>query len=429
MKNIIYTIFLLHSFTMLNGEINLNEYAPQENATHNYNTGNIEETKLAICIYGTSYLSNIIDTTKETIKKIDDIACIDYGTELTFKSTLSKCINNDIPLCIKFEEEQNTNTISWKLYRTSEKKFIKGKKYRIIQKKTHALIRKMLYDIWITIFEEPINPFNMFLLYLDTDPQSHKNKIMKTQPFLPQLSKCLVSSKRNIIDLAAAPSQQNQSIIFIQQVGRYMYMNKIEYNGQIISFYKTKSTISSPTINADGLFFIENQKIHYYRFDELENKFRVTQLDTHQDYASIYSIPNEHTIFVSRNQNIYQISYAITTDKNEINIEKATKVTEKNIPSTNMTYDPHSKRLIVSQKINHYYQLVIYDKDNKTILTTSPLHKQDPVISPCQNYISYVAQNDEGNRYIEIIHIPTKKIHRVTEEPGLYRFTNWIIQA
>ena len=66
-----------------------------------------------------------------------------------------------------------------------------------------------------------------------------------------------------------------------------------------------------------------------------------------------------------------------------------------------MTYDYIDNNIIVSQKINGYYQLVTYDNTQKKILTNSLYHKQDPSISPCGNYIAYIAQTVEGERYIE----------------------------
>ena len=72
----------------------------------------------------------------------------------------------------------------------------------------------------------------------------------------------------------------------------------------------------------------------------------------------------------------------------------------------------------------------MYDQFNnkKIILTDSPYHKQDPAMSPCGNYIAYVAQNHFGERTIEVINRYSGDIIIVTNEPSEYRFPSWIVR-
>ena len=118
----------------------------------------------------------------------------------------------------------------------------------------------------------------------------------------------------------------------------------------------------------------------------------------------------------------------INQESNKLEVLSTEKITESKSNSMNMTYDYHDNNIIVSQKINEYYQLVSYENNKKKILTHSHYHKQDPSISPCGNYIAYIAQTNEGERFVEIINKYSYQIIRITENPAEYRFPVWLIR-
>jgi hypothetical protein len=133
-------------------------------------------------------------------------------------------------------------------------------------------------------------------------------------------------------------------------------------------------------------------------------------------------------VCISRNLKIYEINYALSPESNALVIKEARKITEDGISSLNMTYDYHDEKTIVSQRIGKYFQLSSYEKNTKKVLTSSCYHKQDPSISPCGNFIAYVAQMDDGSQYIEVINKYSGDVIRVTPEPGEYRFPTWLVR-
>lgn len=414
-------IFILALNKHLGSTIDLNTY--HSNSPNNLN--NLQE--IAIEKINIAFSIENLTISNQLIHHLEDMPELKM---IPVKNNNIKKITPDIELnscSLYLKIIQNDTTIIWKLYDLRDKKYLHGKKYTLTKTNQIALIEKILCDMWYIIFDEPINPFNTYLIYLNNEinsDNSYNNDIMLRQPFLSITPKKLLSSPHSIIDIAVIPSKPHNSIVFIQKKNTHMYIKRINPYGQIFSLYKTRQTISSPTANNDGLFFIENETPKYCCY----NKHKTISLDQNHDYASIYSIPNDHSLLASRNNAIYKINYDIDETTKEIKMIKGEKITEKNILSTNMTYAPFSKKIIATQKINNYYQLVMYDGQNKYILTKTPYHKQDPVISPCENYVCYIAQENDGTRYVEIIHLTTRSIKRITICAGQYRFPNWIIK-
>lgn len=338
---------------------------------------------------------------------------------------------NNVQFHIEFKIKEGK--LIWKLYNVFEKKFIQGKAYEYKPISEHLLIRTVLMDIWKELFGDEITPFQCFLVYLDNTPHPDKNEYQTTinfmHPFLPYFNKQLLKTKNNISDLSILQSHPLQSILFVIQKNEFMELTKLNSFGQLQIIGRTKTTLTSPTANEAGLFYIDNRCLYRHYFNKKEKKYKKEKIDRKNDYASVYSITNENKILASRNKKIYEILYELN-ENNEIIITKANKITENSCISMNMTYDQNDKTIIVSQKINGYYQLVMYDQFNnkKIILTTSPYHKQDPAMSPCGNYIAYVAQNCFGERTIEVINRYSGEIIIVTNEPSEYRFPSWIIR-
>lgn len=331
------------------------------------------------------------------------------------------------------EFKMKDGKLIWKLYNVFEKKFIQGKAYEYKPISESLLVRTVLIDVWKALFGDEITPFQCFLVYLDTTPHPDKNEYQTTinfkHPFLSDFNKQLLKTRNNISDLSILQSHPLQSILFVMQNNEFMELTKLNSFGQLQVIGRTKTTLSSPTANEAGLFYIDNRCLYRHYFNKKEKKYKKEKIDRNNDYASVYSITNENKILASRNKKIYEISYELN-ENNEIIIKKAKKITEDSCISMNMTYDQNDKTIIVSQKINGYYQLAMYDQFNnkKIILTDSPYHKQDPAMSPCGNYIAYVAQNRFGERTIEVINRYSGDIIIVTNEPSEYRFPSWIVR-
>jgi hypothetical protein len=165
-----------------------------------------------------------------------------------------------------------------------------------------------------------------------------------------------------------------------------------------------------------------------YYYDKKKNKFMTQILDKNNDFASVYAVMNDHKLLISKKKKIYMINYAIDKNSNELIVVEAKKITENKFNSANMTYSYNDSSIIVSQKINNYYQLVEYNNKEKNILTTSLYHKQDPTMSPCGNYIAYIAQTSDGDRYVEVLNKYSLQVVRVTKSPGEYRFPVWLVR-
>jgi hypothetical protein len=321
------------------------------------------------------------------------------------------------------------NTLVWKLYSVFDKKFIKGKSYSY-KEDSVALLRTILIDIWQELFSDAITPYHSFLSYLDT---SFSNQVQETciefcHPLLSGFQKTIFRVNQNILDLSSIDSSPLQSLLFSTQNDYGTAIMKLNSHGNIIPIINNNRMLISPTVSQDGLFYINSGSLHRYYYNKIKKTFCDQILGSDYDFASVYAIANNHAILVSKNKQIYKIEYQINTISNELTSLKAHKITENQFNSVNMTYDYIDNSVIVSQKINGYYQLVAYENTQKKILTISPYHKQDPAISPCGNYIAYVAQTVEGERYIEVINKYTKEIIRVTKSPGEYRFPVWLVR-
>lgn len=365
----------------------------------------------------------------EILEKGNQIKTIFNQTKnknILFKELHNKDIQFHISLKIK------NGKIIWKLYETIDKKLIKGKSYPYKNISKPLLLRTILIDLWQEFFGEEITPFECFLVFLNT--KSSQNNLYYTSinffhPLIPGFEKQLLKTKNNILDMTVLQSLPLQSILFIMQKNEYMEIIKLNSFGQLSTIYKTKTTLTSPTINKDGLFFIDSQCLFRYYFNKIKNKYIKEKIDTHKDYVSVLAIIDEEKLLASRGKILYEINYQTDKTTNHIIINSAKKITESNIQSLNMTYNPNEKFIVVSQKINFFYQLVIYEKNNKKIiLTDTPYHKQDPSMSPCGNYIAYIAQNTIGERRIEIINRYSGKVITAIPESSEYRFPTWIIR-
>lgn len=343
------------------------------------------------------------------------------------KLLYTELASKNIQFYISLHSENNK--LIWKLYSVFDKKFIKGKAYQY-QKDSPQLLRTIMIDIWQELFGESITPYNSFLAYLDT---SFDNKIQETHiqfchPLLSGFEKTIFKSNHNILDLASIDSKPMQSLLFSTQNNCGTGLIKLTSRGDTLAIMNNNKMLISPTVNQDGLFYINSGLLYRYYYNKKEQKFCNQLLDTSSDFASVYAINTNHAILISKNKQIYKIEYQVNHENNELILMKGKKITENKLNSTNMTYDYSNNTIIVSQKINGFFQLVSYDDSKKEILTCSPYHKQDPAISPCGNYIAYIAQTGDGERYIEVMNKYSSQTIRVTISPGEYRFPVWLIR-
>ncbi len=321
------------------------------------------------------------------------------------------------------------NTLIWKLYSVFDQKFIKGKSYHYTEN-SMPLLRTIAIDIWQELFGDIITPYNSFLTYLNTSFNNHiqESCIEFCHPLLSNFEKTIFKLNQNILDLNFIDSKPLQSLLFSTQ-GKYgTSIMKLNSHGNIIKILEANNMLISPTVNQDGLFYINSGFLYRYYYHKEKKQFISELLDKNNDFVSVYAILNSHEILVSKNKKIFKVSYQINHNNNELILLQAEKITESSFHSLSMTYDYNDNRIIVSQKINGYYQLVAYSNKQKKIITKSNYHKQDPSISPCGNYIAYVAQTKDGDRYIEVINKYSNEVIRVTNLPGEYRFPTWLIR-
>lgn len=339
----------------------------------------------------------------------------------------NKLVEENIQFYIYFYLENNM--LIWKLYSVFDKKFIKGKSYGY-KEDSIQLLRTILIDIWEELFSDTITPFHSFLAYLDTSFSDGRQEscIQFCHPLLFGFEKTIFKIKQNILDLSSIDSNPLQSLLFSTQHDSGTAIMKLNSHGNIIPILNNNKMLISPTVSKDGLFYINSGSLHRYYYNKQKKEFCDQILTNTNDIASVYAILNSHAVLISRNKHVYKIEYSINNMTNELIPLKAQKITESKFNSANMTYDYIDNSIIVSQKINGYYQLVSYENNQKKIITYSLYHKQDPVISPCGNYLAYVAQTNEGERYIEVINKYTNQIIRVTKNPGEYRFPVWLVR-
>lgn len=360
-----------------------------------------------------------------TIGKEIKSSLIDYtnNKEIIYTQLAAK----NIQFYIYFYIENNM--LIWKLYSVFDKKFIKGKSYRY-QEDSIALLRTIVIDIWQELFGDLITPYHSFLAYLDTSFNHHEQEscIKFCHPLLPGLEKTIFKINQNILDLASIDSKPLQSLLFSTQNNHGTAIMKLNSYGNIIPIINNHQMLISPSVNQDGLFYINSGLLYRYYYNKTKKDFCSQLLDKNADFASVYAIINNHEILVSKNKQIYKITYQINQNTNELILINAQKITENKLNSVNMTYDYIDNNIIVSQRINGYYQLVAYENTQKKILTHSHYHKQDPSISPCGNYIAYIAQTNDGERYLEVINKHTGHTIRITQTPGEYRFPVWLVR-
>jgi hypothetical protein len=418
-------MFILSHASNNNNEcyvINLKE--DQNNIAHTSNTDAIITLQIAFgCKNKNTFFNKILAGVQQGKQiKVLEFDHIENKAELYRQLALK-----NIQFYVYFYLENNM--LVWKLYSVFDKKFIKGKSYSY-QEDSVALLRTILIDIWQELFSDLVTPYHSFLAYLDT---TFNNNIQESciefcHPLLCGFEKTIFKAKQNILDLSSIDSQPLQSLLFSMQNDNGTAIMKLNSHGTIIPILHNNRMLISPSVSQDGLFYINSGSLHRYYYNKITKTFCDQLLGSVSDIASVYAILNDHAILISRNKQIYKIQYEINMHNNELIHLRAQKLTQSNCNSVNMTYDYIDNSIIVSQKINGYYQLVVYENTHKKILTYSHYHKQDPVISPCGNYIAYVAQTVEGERYIEVINKYSNEVIRVTKNPGEYRFPVWLIR-
>jgi hypothetical protein len=328
-------------------------------------------------------------------------------------------------IAFKFFDDQCV----WKMYNVFTKSFIIGKAYRMKKDSLIDLQRTILIDIWQTIFGEGKTPFHCFLTFLETARTHEKqlSQIFFTHPLIQGYSKKILTTKHAIIDLGKLPKYEGgEPLLFSLCKNGEVDIVSLDPQGIIKTLIKSDAMAMSPSVNNDGLFYISGGMLYRFYFNKITKKFVSQLLDKANHYVSVCAHPHEKKLLIAKNKKIYEVLYALHDISGEMVVEKAYQISSLGSVMANAAYD--GEVIIASEKMRGYYQLVLFDGGAKIILTHSDYHKQDPTISPCGTYIAYIAQEADGNRYVEMMNRFTGIVFRVTQHSGEYRFPVWVVR-
>ena len=317
--------------------------------------------------------------------------------------------------------------ILWKLYEMSQGSFITGRSYLKENYSNHLIARSIGNDIWKELFSVEKTPFNSFLVFLSHEKNNidkNQSYIYFTHPSINEFSKKLLKTNKILLDLSIIPSKPFNSILIAEKNLKNVGIAKLDAQGEITKLIDIPGNSISPTVNNDGMFYINNGRLYLYYFNNQINAMTSFCLDHSDSYASIVAAQKKKELLVARKNKIYAITYNWNPDNQEFTIEKTTLISGKNAVSG--IINEYDDCYIISEKIDHWYQLVAYKDKKRKILTHSPFHKQDPTLSPCGNYIAYVRQNNNGERHIEVYNIYTGITKKITEKSGSYVFPVWL---
>ncbi len=317
----------------------------------------------------------------------------------------------------------------WKIYNVFTKSFMLGKAYKIKENELLDLTRTVLIDIWEAIFGEGKTPFHCFLTYLETDrfEQKQLSQIFFTHPLISGFSKKILTTKHSIIDLGKLPCEEGgESLLFSLCKNGEVDILSLDASGTLKTLIKSDAMAVSPSVNDEGLFYISGGKLYRFYFNQQMKKFVSHLLDSATNYVSVCAHPTEKKLLIAKNKKVYEVLYLCDEVTGELKIEKAYQISSHGSVMANAVYDGES--IIASERIQGYYQLVLFENKMKMLLTASDYHKQDPSISPCGTYVAYIAQTKTGERYVEIMNRFTGVVFRVTDTPGEYRFPVWVVR-
>jgi hypothetical protein len=344
--------------------------------------------------------------------------------------------NPDIIFC--FSVNPHANTISWSLYDSDSKAFIKKVEYKIIRNKI-ALIKHIASDMWKEIFSED-SPFNNEICYLTTCYEKnqygfldHKTKIIVANPFIKNSQRTILQIKSNILDLTSCfyPMEKMSKLLFSLEMNGKILLMEFLPNGSIKKVFSKDEMIISPSTENlyKEVFYIKSGYLYYRCYDSHKNTYVEQRLDRDNDYVSVIKIPNEKQLIVAKNRGVYVFDYRLNSE-NQYKIAGVSgkRISSKKAKCGSIAYNFAREEIIVSEKIGDYYQLVYYQRNGKkNILTKSPSSKHDPAVSFDGNVIVYVAHvGQNAERYLEMFNYYTSTTSRIFENSSLYRFPVWV---
>jgi hypothetical protein len=365
------------------------------------------------------------------------LSTLKSGDQIKFSrvSPLKHCSSSNIKklepynllFYILFSEDHGI--FEWKLYEVNSGTFIIGKQYDATNV-NDKLLRTISADIWLELFSEQ-SPFNYLLAYIKKDIIAKKDTfhVVITSPFTKKFTKNIVSSNSPIVDLAVLETTPIQSIALSQATTKNIRILKLTSDGSLVRLIDLPGTSTSICSYEKGVLYIRSGKLCQCYYDEKEKAFVHAPCKKNDlgIYASV-AITQDQSMICVKDFSVYVIDYEINKN-GSITCKHERKISSSKAMVASATYSPNSNTIITSEKIKDHYQLVSYNllKPQRTIITKSTIHKQDPCISPCGNYVAYVSFNDMGDgKTIEIMNMYTKKIISITETEGHYVCPIWI---
>lgn len=334
------------------------------------------------------------------------------------KKILSNLEINGIPFYISFFE--NNENIIWKLYDVNLKIFLTGKKYIKSEKyKKNSVIKLICKDIWQSIFGGNITPFENSLSFLVNDNSEFRSKIININPFIKEINEnILLKTKRNLVGFDYLNTKPNKSMIFYEMTYKNERIIKLNKSGYFVSLIDLPGNSTNLISNEDGVWYVRSGKIYRYYYDKEKKKlihFHLKELDKNEDSISINLIegPNKTILFI-QDYKVYSVQYEIDLN-NKFILKNKKQISDIKSRAAGISYNNNFDLIVISEKINNFYQLVSYNKNflDRKILTKNNSNKISPAISPCGNYVAYIVYEDFNKKRIEMVNIYTEKILKI----------------